>query len=73
MDENILAQSGNANASQHVFLNKFIDLFEAGDACCRNEKLSVECISLWRKLHNPVLKCVSLIYSRWNKLSFDVI
>ncbi len=76
MDENVLAESENTNDSQHVFLNKSIDLFKAGDAGWRNKKnkkKSVDCISLWRKLHNPVLKCVLLIYLHWNKLSFDVI
>lgn len=32
MDENVLAESENTNASQHVFQNKSIDLFEARDA-----------------------------------------
>lgn len=38
MDENVLAESGNANASQHVSLNKSIDLFEAEGSGWRNEK-----------------------------------
>ncbi len=39
MDENVLAESENTNASQHVFLNKSIDLFKAGDAGWRNKKI----------------------------------